>query len=44
MTKPNGTPRKLMDESRLFGLGWRPKISFDEGIAAAYTDFLAHHA
>ena len=40
MTKPNGTPRKLMDESRLFALGWKPKIGLDEGIAAAYKDFL----
>ena len=39
-SKPNGTPRKLMDESRLFGLGWKPKIGLDEGIAGAYRDFL----
>ena len=39
--KPNGTPRKLMDSSRLFGLGWRPKIGLDEGIAGAYGDFIA---
>jgi GDP-L-fucose synthase len=41
-TKPNGTPRKLMDSSRLFALGWRPKVSLDEGIKAAYADFLEH--
>ena len=41
--KPNGTPRKLMDSSRLFGLGWRPKIGLDEGIAGAYRDFVASH-
>jgi GDP-L-fucose synthase len=40
--KPNGTPRKLMDSSRLFALGWRPKVSLDLGIAAAYADFLEH--
>ena len=39
-SKPNGTPRKLMDESRLFGLGWKPRINLDEGIAKAYDDFL----
>ena len=42
--KPNGTPRKLMDSSRLFGLGWRPKIELDEGIAGAYGDFIARSA
>ena len=40
-TKPDGTPRKLMDSSRLFGLGWRPRVSLEEGIALAYADFLA---
>jgi GDP-L-fucose synthase len=39
-TKPNGTPRKLMDSSRLFGLGWKPKVALDEGIASAYEDYL----
>lgn len=39
-TKPDGTPRKLMDSNRLFGLGWKPEISFEDGIAAAYQDFL----
>ena len=43
-SKPNGTPRKLMDESRLFGLGWRPKVGLDEGIAAAYADFLGRYS
>ncbi len=42
-SKPNGTPRKLMDERRLFGLGWRPRISLDEGIAGAYADFLERY-
>ena len=42
-TKPDGTPRKLMDSSRLFSLGWKPKIPLREGIADAYTWFLAHH-
>ena len=42
-SKPNGTPRKLMDSSRLFALGWRPRVGLDEGIAAAYADFLARY-
>ena len=40
-TKPDGTPRKLLDPSRLFALGWRPRIPLEQGIAAAYEDFLA---
>ncbi len=40
-TKPDGTPRKLMDVSRLTGLGWTAKTSLKEGIALAYQDFLA---
>lgn len=38
--KPDGTPRKLMDSSRLNGLGWQAKVSLEEGLAAAYKDFL----
>lgn len=38
-SKPDGTPRKLMDSSRLLALGWSPKIGFREGIARAYEDF-----
>jgi GDP-L-fucose synthase len=37
--KPDGTPRKLMDSSKLFSYGWRPKISMEEGIRIAYTEF-----
>jgi GDP-L-fucose synthase len=40
-SKPNGTPRKLMDSSRLFALGWQPKIDLETGIKLAYEDFLA---
>ena len=40
-TKPNGTPRKLMDSSRLFALGWKPQIDLPTGIRLAYQDFLA---
>ena len=39
-TKPDGTPRKLMDSSRLRALGWKPQVVFEEGIAGAYRDFL----
>jgi GDP-L-fucose synthase len=39
-SKPDGTPRKLLDVSRLSALGWRAKMSLQEGIAMAYRDFL----
>jgi GDP-L-fucose synthase len=39
-TKPDGTPRKLMDSSRLFALGWRPQVDMETGIRLAYEDFL----
>jgi GDP-L-fucose synthase len=39
-SKPDGTPRKLMDSSRLLALGWRPKVSLAEGIGLAYQDFV----
>lgn len=42
-SKPNGTPRKLMDSSRLFAAGWKPSIALEEGIALAYQDFLQNH-
>ena len=42
-SKPDGTPRKLMDSSRLFALGWKPKIDLETGIRLAYEDFLARH-
>jgi GDP-L-fucose synthase len=38
--KPDGTPRKLMDSSRLFALGWRPQVDMEIGIRFAYEDFL----
>jgi GDP-L-fucose synthase len=39
-SRPDGTPRKLLDVGRLFSLGWRPTIPLDAGIKAAYLDFL----
>jgi GDP-L-fucose synthase len=39
---PDGTPRKLMDSSRIRALGWRPEITLEDGIAAAYQWFLEH--
>ncbi|MEO0853126.1 MAG: GDP-L-fucose synthase, partial [Cyanobacteria bacterium J06648_11] len=41
--KPDGTPRKLMDVSRLTALGWTAKTGLREGIALAYQDFLARY-
>ena len=40
-SKPNGTPKKLMDSSRLFSLGWKPAVSLRDGISKAYRDFLS---
>ena len=37
---PDGTPRKLLDCSKLHSMGWRHKIELDEGIRQAYQDFL----
>ena len=39
-TQPDGTPRKLMDTTRLNSLGWSPKIPLEDGIRGAYQDFL----
>jgi GDP-L-fucose synthase len=39
-TRPDGTPRKLMDVSKLHGLGWKHHIELTEGIQLAYQDFL----
>jgi len=39
-TKPDGTPRKLMDSIRLNSLGWQAKVALQEGLARAYDDFL----
>ncbi len=39
-SKPDGTPRKLLDVSKITALGWRPKVGLREGIGRAYADFL----
>ncbi|HTR42236.1 MAG TPA: GDP-L-fucose synthase [Pseudomonadales bacterium] len=43
VSKPDGTPRKLMDSSRLFALGWRPKMNLEDGIRSTYDDFLSQN-
>jgi GDP-L-fucose synthase len=42
-SKPDGTPRKLMDSSRLRKLGWAPAVDLREGISKAYEDFLIRY-
>lgn len=39
-SKPDGTPRKLMDVSKINSLGWKQKINLEQGIEMAYNDFL----
>ena len=43
-TKPDGTPRKLMDVSRLSALGWKARIGLREGVEKTYASFLAEQA
>jgi GDP-L-fucose synthase len=38
-SKPDGTPRKLLDVSRLFALGWRPRVDIEQGIGLAYQAY-----
>jgi len=40
--KPDGTPRKLMSNAKLAGMGWSPRIALRDGIASTYDWFLAH--
>jgi len=42
-SKPDGTPRKLVDVERLFSLGWRPSVSLEEGLRRTYDWFIANH-
>ena len=41
-SKPDGSPKKLMDSSRINALGWHAKVDLEAGLRAAYTDFLEH--
>ena len=43
-SKPDGTPRKLLDVSRLHALGWRATTPLQAGLAKTYADFLENHA
>ena len=40
-TRPNGTPRKLMDSGRLNALGWQARVHMKQGLVAAYEDFMS---
>jgi GDP-L-fucose synthase len=42
-TKPDGTPRKLMDNSRIAAAGWQPKTDLKTGIEQTYSWFLQHY-
>ncbi|KKC38860.1 hypothetical protein WH87_08245 [Devosia epidermidihirudinis] len=42
LSKPDGTPRKLLDSSRLRATGWAPKLKLRDGLAATYAWFLEH--
>jgi GDP-L-fucose synthase len=42
-TKPDGTPRKLMDVTKLHNLGWKHQVQLEQGIQLAYADFLKNH-
>jgi GDP-L-fucose synthase len=43
-SRPDGTPRKLVDTTKLKGLGWQAKTPLREGLAKAYEDFRRNHA
>ena len=43
-TKPDGTPRKIMDNTRLFDMGWRPTQTIESGLRKMYAYFCDHVA
>jgi GDP-L-fucose synthase len=43
-SRPDGTPRKLMDVTKLHSKGWKHTVELPEGIKLAYQDFLSHAA
>lgn len=43
-SKPDGTPRKLLDSSRILGLGWRPETSLEEGISITSQDYIRNYS
>jgi GDP-L-fucose synthase len=44
LSKPDGTPRKLMSADKLRGMGWKPSIDLKDGISAVYRWFLDNKA
>ncbi|MBP9218032.1 MAG: GDP-L-fucose synthase [Sterolibacterium sp.] len=44
VSKPDGTPRKLLDVSRMKNLGWSARVPLEQGLADAYADFLERHS
>ena len=40
LSKPDGTPRKLMDSTKIQSLGWKPKISLENGIKSVYKEVM----